>query len=297
MVTCGAIANRRHLANDIKRDAKRILSNQGANKTYLILPHSIGNNYLVDMGTSFSENKVTNSTGEYPRKSNDEITRSNYAEMNKFSQHGSGRENTEETRVDLSTTLSCALSQIPDLASNPKLGFETISMYIDGWRKNISTTMNSQAKRSAKDHALTTSINEEMITMKSSLMNMQAMIQVNANQGNKNVDHISILNNKVKFVKKNVDKITLEISEKVNQFETWIKDMKASDNNMEIPQSITESIQEIITNSSPGLAVTEIRGEFETLRGEVMSGKHMTEMLRGLVTKLKLQMDSNSSQD
>ena len=66
---------------------------------------------------------------------------------------------------------------------------------------------------------------------------------------------------------------------------------------MEIPQSITESIQEIITNSSPGLAVKEIREEFETLRGEVMSGKHMTEMLRGLVTKLKLQMDSNSSQD
>ena len=66
---------------------------------------------------------------------------------------------------------------------------------------------------------------------------------------------------------------------------------------MEIPQSIAESIQEIITNSSPGLAVKEIRGEFETLRGEVMSGKHMTEMLKGLVTKLKLQMDLNSSQD
>ena len=114
---------------------------------------------------------------------------------------------------------------------------------------------------------------------------------------NKNVDHISILNNKVLFVKKNVDKITLEISEKVNQFKTWINNMKASNNNMEIPQSIAESIQEIITNSSPGLAVTEIRGEFETLRGEVMSGKHMMEMLRGLVTKLKLQMDSNSSQD
>ena len=222
LVTCGAIANLRHLANNIKRDAKRILSNQGTNETNLILPHSIGNNYLVDMGTSFSENNVTNSTSEYPHNSNDEIIRSSYAEMNRFPQHGSGREDTEETRVDLSSTLSCALSQIPDLASNPKLGFETISMYIDGWRNNISTTMNSQVERSAKHHALTTSTNEEMITMKSLLINMQAMIQVNAYQGNKNVDHISILNNnnKVLFVKKNVDKITLEISEKVNQFET-----------------------------------------------------------------------------
>ena len=141
----------------------------------------LGRATLVDMGTSFSENNVTNSTTQYSRNSNDEITRSNYAEMSRFPQHGSGRENTEETRVDLSTTLSCALSQIPDLASNPKLGFETISMYIDGWRKNISTTMNRQAERSAKDHALTTLINEEMITMKSLLINMQAMIQVNKN--------------------------------------------------------------------------------------------------------------------
>ena len=222
LVTCGVIANLRHLANNIKRDAKRILSNQGTNKTNLILPHTICNNYLVDMDTSFYENNVTNSTSEYPHNSNDEIIRSSYAEMNRFPQHGSGREDTEETRVDLSSTLSCALSQIPDLASNPKLGFETISMYIDGWRNNISTTMNSQVERSAKHHALTTSTNEEMITMKSLLINMQAMIQVNAYQGNKNVDHISILNNnnKVLFVKKNVDKITLEISEKVNQFET-----------------------------------------------------------------------------
>ena len=56
--------------------------------------------------------------------------------------------------------------------------------------------------------------------------------------------------------------------------------MKASDNNIEIPQAIAESIQEIITNSAPGLAVAEIRGEFEILRGEVMSGRDVTEMLR-----------------
>ena len=132
--------------------------------------------------------------------------------------------------------------------------------------------------------------------MKTSLINMQDMVQVNSNQGSKNNDHISMLNNKALLVKKNVNKITLEVSDKVNQFEIWIKNMKASDVNMEIPQSITESIQEIITNSSHSLALTEIREEFETFKGEVMIGKHVTKMLRNLVTKLEFQMNSNSSQ-
>ena len=65
---------------------------------------------------------------------------------------------------------------------------------------------------------------------------------------------------------------------------------------MEIPQVIAESIQEIITNRAPGLAEAEIRGEFETLKGEVMSGRDVTEMRRDLVVNLKFQLDSNISQ-
>ena len=103
------------------------------------------------------------------------------------------------------------------------------------------------------------------------------------------------MNNKISFVKRNVDKIAVEISEKVNQFEAWINDMKGSDSNMEIPQVIAESIQEIITNSAPGLAVSEIREEFEVLKGEIKSGRGVTEMLRDLVVNLKSQLDSNIS--
>ena len=95
-------------------------------------------------------------------------------------------------------------------------------------------------------------------------------------------------------MKQNVDKIAVEISEKVNQFKAWINDMKGSDNNMEIPQVIAESIQEIISNSAPDLAVSEIREEFEVLIGEIKSGRGVTEMLRDLVVNLKSQLDSNN---
>ena len=78
--------------------------------------------------------------------------------------------------------------------------------------------------------------------MRASLAEKQTKIQANEKR-----DHINILNNKILFVKRNVDKIAVEISEKVNQFEAWINDMKGSDSNMEIPQVIAESIQEIIT--------------------------------------------------
>ena len=71
--------------------------------------------------------------------------------------------------------------------------------------------------------------------------------------------------------------------------------MKGSDSNMEIPQVIAESIQEIITNSAPGLAVSEIREEVEVLKREIESGRGVTEMLRDLVVNLKSQLDSNIS--
>ena len=168
-------------------------------------------------------------------------------------------------------------------------------MYIDRWRDTISTTLNCQAEKCARDQAIIASINEEMIAMRASLAEIQTKIQANGKQGNKKSDHINILNNKILFVKLYVDKIAVEISEKVNQFEAWINDMKGSDSNMEIPQVIAESIQEIITNSAPGLAVSEIREEFEVFKGEIKSGRGMTEMLRDLVVNLKSQLDSNIS--
>ena len=125
MVTCGEIANLKYLANNIKIEAKRKLSNQGTNDKNLIVSHSIGNSYLVDMSTSFSEINLTDSNSEI-----DEITRSRYAEMDGSRRRSSTRQ--DKTRVDLSTTLSCSLNQIPDLAFNPKLGFEAISTFIDG---------------------------------------------------------------------------------------------------------------------------------------------------------------------
>ena len=119
-------------------DAKRKLSNQGANDENLIVSHSIGNSYLVEMRALFSEINLTDSNSE-----TDEITRSWYAKMDGSRRRNSTRQDGDETRVDLSTTLSCALNQIPDLASNPKLGFEAISTFIDEWSKDISAVMGS----------------------------------------------------------------------------------------------------------------------------------------------------------
>ena len=128
----------------------------------MILPHSIGNGYLVDMGKSLSESNNSSSFNEYPRNLNDKIIRSSYAEIDKFSQNYSGREGVEEISVDLSSTLTRALSQIPDIGSNTKGGFEAIGMYIDKWRDTISTTINCHAEKSARDQAIIASINEEI---------------------------------------------------------------------------------------------------------------------------------------
>ena len=148
----------------------------------MILPHSIGIGYPVDMGKSLSESNNSSNSNEYPSNLNDEIIRSSYAEIDRFSQDCSGRENIEEICVDLSSTLSRALSQIPDIGSNTKGAFKAIGMYIDRWRETISTTINCQAEKSARDQAIIASTNEEMIAMRASLAEIQAKIQANGNK-------------------------------------------------------------------------------------------------------------------
>lgn len=57
---------------------------------------------------------------------------------------------------------------------------------------------------------------------------------------------------------------------------------------------IINSIQEVISDSSPGLAVNRMRAEIEELSGSLDSSRHATEGLRGLVIDQSEQVVNNS---
>lgn len=73
----------------------------------------------------------------------------------------------------------------------------------------------------------------------------------------------------------------------------WFLDMTAWAT-PDIPAEIINSIQEVITDSSPGLAVNRMRVELDEIRGSLGFNKHVAESLRGLVVDLSEQVMNNS---
>ena len=64
-------------------------------------------------------------------------------------------------------------------------------------------------------------------------------------------------------------------------------------NGPEIPREIVNSIQEVINDSSPRIAVDRMRDEIRELRDSIVTSRHATEGLRGLVVNLSDQVSSN----
>ena len=73
----------------------------------------------------------------------------------------------------------------------------------------------------------------------------------------------------------------------------WFVDI-TNRSNPEIPREIVNSIQEVINDSSPGMAVDSIRNEVRELRQIFASSRHATAGLPDLVVNLSAQVKNNS---
>ena len=82
------------------------------------------------------------------------------------------------------------------------------------------------------------------------------------------------------------------VKENLETVSEWFADLTAR-SSPEIPREIVNSIQEIINDSSPGVAVDKMRDEIRELRDSLVTSRYATEGLRGLVVNLSDQVSSN----
>ena len=83
------------------------------------------------------------------------------------------------------------------------------------------------------------------------------------------------------------------MAENLETVQEWFVDLTA-ESSTEIPREIINSIQDVINDSSPGLAVDRMRDELREIRDSLSTSHYVTEGLRGLVVDLSDQV-SNSS--
>ena len=89
--------------------------------------------------------------------------------------------------------------------------------------------------------------------------------------------------------------LDIKLDEKVEMIQEWFVHL-SSQVPTDVPVEIVNSIQEVIADSSPGLAVNRMRVELDEIRGSLDSSRHITESSRGLVVDLSDQVVNSSMQ-
>ena len=91
-------------------------------------------------------------------------------------------------------------------------------------------------------------------------------------------------------IESEIKRVESKTSEKFQNIQEWFEDIPIP----EVPVEIISSLQEVINDSAPGIAVESIRGEMRELRRTIVSGQQMTEGLQNIVIDLSDQIRETS---
>ena len=101
-------------------------------------------------------------------------------------------------------------------------------------------------------------------------------------------ERLELDNQRMDRLESSVTGLDIKLDEKVEMIQEWFVHL-SSQVPTDVPAEIINSIQEVIADTSPGLAVNRMRVELDEIRGSLDSSRHVTEGLRGLVVDLSDQ--------
>ena len=90
-----------------------------------------------------------------------------------------------------------------------------------------------------------------------------------------------------------ISRVENKVAENLETVQDWFIDLRAQPST-EIPREILESLQEVINDSAPGIAVDRLRDEVQDLRESMSLSQHVTDGLRGLIVDMSEQISNNS---
>ena len=190
--------------------------------------------------------------------------------------------------MDVSQPLTELQANLPELNRD-----YIISNPTEPWMTIMKTSQDRYEEQLGRLQANIVSIN---ITMQSTEASHRELQQaVNHLEGNYsevfkrlNTDGVRLDN-----LDKIISRVENKVAENLETVQEWFVDLTARPS-AEIPREIINSIQDVINDSSPGLAVDRLREEIRDLRDSLSTSQYVTEGLRGLVVYLSDQV-SNSS--
>lgn len=123
--------------------------------------------------------------------------------------------------------------------------------------------------------------------------NLQEEIDVLKSNSSEVWERLKMDEQRLSKLESSITRLDMKLDDKVEMIQEWFVDMWTMAM-PDIPVEIINSIQEVITDSSPGSAVNRMRVELDAIRGSMGSSRHIEESLRGLLVDLSEQVMNNS---
>ena len=200
--------------------------------------------------------------------------------------------NPRSLEIDLSQSLTEIIASVHGVNKDPQLGINIISTHTDAW-------MCAMKSRQGNYEAQLRRMQENLVTMSITMQGAESFykeLQEDIEVLKSNSDDVW---SRLKTDERRMDKLDESIStversvkENLETVSEWFADLTAR-SSPEIPREIMNSIQEVINDSSPRVAVDRMRDEIRELRDSLATSRYATEGLRGLVVNLSDQVSSN----
>ena len=194
--------------------------------------------------------------------------------------------------IDLSQSLTEIIATVHGVNKDPQLGINVISTHTDAWMcamKSRQGNYEEQLKRMQKN-LVTMSIT--MQGAESFYKELQEDIEALKSNRNEVWSRLKTDERRMDKLDESISTVEKRVKENLETVSEWFADLTAR-SSPEIPREIVNSIQEIINDSSPGVAVDRMRDEIRELRDSLATSRYATEGLRGLVVNLSDQVSSN----
>ena len=143
------------------------------------------------------------------------------------------------------------------------------------------------------DHTVS-SLNESILNAKSIFSDLTKDLDTIRDVSSTTKTRLDRVEQKCCGIERDLNGLDKVVQEKFSKVQQWIDDLSPQIDTP-VPREIVDSIQEVINDSAPGLAVESMRSEVRELRRTIQGERHVTEGLRNLVVSLAEQVERTPS--
>ena len=172
------------------------------------------------------------------------------------------RPRNESNSIDFSQSLTQILSCLGHNSNaNPKEGFTVVSACTDTWKETMTTRHNNQEERilSLEHHLL--GMNNTIQGSQTFFLGLQAKFRRLYDMVTRHETVIPGLHVEVESSLQRINSILTRVEE----FQTWINQVKQTNMNGEIPMKIVNSMNEVIQDNAPSVTVENMHLQVEEL--------------------------------